>query len=114
MYCAGLSEGLARELAEYDINVVIIEPGAFRTNFLGAFKTNSKANLERYSTASTTMKIFETFQGKQRGDPKKAAQRIFELVGGEGPHADGPPETFDVNGSPVSEEVERAAVRPVC
>lgn len=30
------------------------------------------------------MKIFETFQGKQRGDPAKAALRIFEIVVGQG------------------------------
>ena len=62
----------------------MVEPGAFRTNFLGAFKSNSKDHLEQYSAAKTAMNIFETFQGRQRGDPVKAADRIVELASGQG------------------------------
>lgn len=71
-------------MAEYNVNILLVEPGAFRTNFLGAFRANSKANLDQYSTAQFAMKIFETFNGKQRGDPMKAAERIVELVSGQG------------------------------
>lgn len=80
----GLSEALARETAEYNVNVLIVEPGAFRTNFLGAFKVNSKATLDLYPAAKTIMNKFETWQGQQPGDPVKAAQRIVEAVTGQG------------------------------
>lgn len=78
----GLSEALAKELAEYNVEVLLVEPGAFRTNFLGAFKKNNEANLDNYTTAKTAMHIFSTFSGKQKGDPAKAAARIVEVVDG--------------------------------
>ena len=81
---AGLSEAFAKELAEYNVNILLVEPGAFRTNFLGAFKKNNQANLEKYTTAKTAMNIFSTFSGKQKGDPVKAAERIVEAADGQG------------------------------
>jgi hypothetical protein len=61
---------------------LLVEPGAFRTNFLGAFEKNNGVNLDKYTTAKTAMKIFSSFSGKQRGDPVKAAERIVETVDG--------------------------------
>jgi len=78
----GLSEALAKELAEYNVKVLLVEPGAFRTNFLGAFKKNSETNLDKYTTAKTAMNIFSSFSGKQKGDPVKAAERIVEAIDG--------------------------------
>lgn len=75
---------MAKELAQYNIDVLLVEPGAFRTNFLSAFKTNSLAHLGEYETAKMTAKVFNSFQGKQRGDPCKAAQCIVEAVSGQG------------------------------
>lgn len=42
----GLSESLAVELEPYNFRVLIVEPGAFRTNFLGAYKLNAAWSLE--------------------------------------------------------------------
>lgn len=84
MIRAGLSEALAKELAEHNITTLLVEPGAFRTNFLGAFVKNSCAHLESFSTAAKTMEYFSTFAGKQKGDPAKAAERIVEAVDGQG------------------------------
>ena len=83
-YFKGLSEAFAAELAPFNVNVLLVEPGAFRTNFLSAFKSNSKAHLEEYPTANKAMTIFSSFSGKQRGDPMKAAERIVEAVSGQG------------------------------
>jgi NAD(P)-dependent dehydrogenase (short-subunit alcohol dehydrogenase family) len=83
---AGLSEGLAGELAPLGIHVTIVEPGAFRTDFLeptslrtathriAAYRETSGANLDRLGSLA----------GKQMGDPVKAARAIIEAV--EAPH----------------------------
>lgn len=83
---AGLSEGLAGELAPLGIHVTIVEPGAFRTDFLestsirtvqhriAAYEQTSGANLDRLGGLN----------GKQMGDPVKAVRAIIEAV--EAPH----------------------------
>ncbi|KAE8372157.1 hypothetical protein BDV26DRAFT_274655 [Aspergillus bertholletiae] len=82
----GLSESLARELAPFNISVLIVEPGAFRTNFLSARQRNESGLSEPYKggPVDTTLGLFESAQGKQKGDPEKAVARIFEVVTGEG------------------------------
>ncbi|KAE8356077.1 hypothetical protein BDV28DRAFT_127879 [Aspergillus coremiiformis] len=82
----GLSEALARELAPFNISVLIVEPGVFRTNFLGAVQINESGLSEPYrgGPVDTTLEILKTIQGKQQGDPEKAVARIFETVVGEG------------------------------
>jgi NAD(P)-dependent dehydrogenase (short-subunit alcohol dehydrogenase family) len=79
---AGLSEGLAGELAPLGIHVTIVEPGAFRTDFLeptsirtpadriAAYQGTSGANLDRLGNLA----------GKQMGDPVKGVRAIIEAV----------------------------------
>ncbi|KAF7587716.1 hypothetical protein BBP40_006823 [Aspergillus hancockii] len=82
----GLSEALSKEVAPFDISVLLVEPGAFRTNFLSAVQKNETGLSEAYKggPVDTTLGLFETASGKQRGDPEKAVARIFEVVTGEG------------------------------
>ncbi|KAI1477846.1 NAD(P)-binding protein [Daldinia eschscholtzii] len=82
----GLSESLAREVAEWNINVLIVEPGQFRTNFLRGSVTNEKGlpEHEKDTPVGKTMKHFHKLEGSQRGDPDKLADRVFEVVMGEG------------------------------
>jgi NAD(P)-dependent dehydrogenase (short-subunit alcohol dehydrogenase family) len=82
----GLSESLAHEIAPFDISVLVVEPGAFRTNFLAAVQKNKTGLSEPYKggPVDAMLNLFETARGKQRGDPEKAVARIFEVVTGEG------------------------------
>ncbi|KAG4220142.1 hypothetical protein PC116_g31379 [Phytophthora cactorum] len=82
----GLSESLAREVAEWNISVLIVEPGQFRTNFLRGSVTNEKGlpEHEKDTPVGKTMKHFHELEGSQRGDPDKLADRVFEVVTGEG------------------------------
>jgi len=82
----GLSEALSRELTPFNIRVLLINPGTFRTNFLTAFVPNSSGVSDPYQTGPVgdTMKYFETMAGKQRGDAEKAALRMFEVITGTG------------------------------
>lgn len=79
---AGLSEALALEVSSFNIRVLLVEPGAFRTGFLSSTSL-AKAELSS-SYAGTivdnTLKKFDDANGNQRGDPAKAASRIFDVV----------------------------------
>lgn len=82
----GLSESLSRELVPFNIRVLIVQPGGFRTNFLtGAVKTKVGLS-ENYKggPVEETMKHFDRLNGTQKGDPAKAASMIFEVVTGTG------------------------------
>lgn len=80
----GLSESLARETAPFNIDVLIVEPGAFRTNFLSAIAFPENPRTEDYRAVKAVLEKFEAMAGQQAGDPKKAAARIFEAVSGQG------------------------------
>jgi NAD(P)-dependent dehydrogenase (short-subunit alcohol dehydrogenase family) len=79
-----MSESLARELAQYNVSVFIVQPGAFRTNFLAAFKEPKGSKPERYTAAKEVLDKFEQWQGKQPGDAEKAAARMVEAITGKG------------------------------
>lgn len=78
----GLSEALAREEVDSGISVLIVEPGAFRTNFLSAFISPEKGIGE--GTPAAGMGRWSAMAGKQAGDPRKGAEAIFQVVTGEG------------------------------
>lgn len=77
----GLSEALAAELAPLGIHVTIIEPGPFRTDFLGRSGVVAKTRIPHYdNTAGNMRKYFAENDGKQRGDPLRAVQAMMEVV----------------------------------
>ncbi|KAF4447724.1 hypothetical protein F53441_8743 [Fusarium austroafricanum] len=82
----GLTESLSKEVKEFGINVLLVEPGAFRTNFLDAsIKSNiSDAKAYQGTVLEATLQRFEKAAGKQPGDPSKAVDIIFEVATGEG------------------------------
>ncbi|USU05616.1 oxidoreductase [Sphingomonadaceae bacterium OTU29LAMAA1] len=75
----GLSEALAGELAPFGIRVVIVEPGPFRTDFLGRSIIMAANEMPEY--APTSRKPYrERSDGKQAGDPDKAVAVILRAV----------------------------------
>ncbi|MEU9309491.1 oxidoreductase [Streptomyces sp. NPDC048256] len=72
-----LSEGLADEVAPFGIKVLIVEPGAFRTNLFGKgaayFSEENPAYAEK---VGATRQLVESGNGDQPGDPAKAAAAI--------------------------------------
>lgn len=86
----GLSESLSKEVKEFGINVLLVEPGAFRTNFLEAsIKSNISGETAYQGTLlEATLQKFEKAAGKQPGDPNKAVDIIFEVATGEGAAGD--------------------------
>lgn len=86
LYCAskfaleGMSETLYDEVKPFNIRVHIVEPGPFRTDFLGRQSRGgfvSQGN-EAYEKTDTGL------HGTQSGDPVKGCQRMFEVVTGTG------------------------------
>lgn len=82
----GLSESLAHEVASFNIRVLIVEPGAFRTNFLSATAMQPHPASEPYkgTIVEKVNEIFKAMEGKQKGDTEKGVARIYDVVMGEG------------------------------
>ncbi|WP_028269972.1 oxidoreductase [Arthrobacter sp. UNC362MFTsu5.1] len=77
----GLSGSLHRELQPLGINVTVIEPGAFRTDFAGRSLTQSATAIADYAeTAGKRRKEHDTVHGTQPGDPAKAAEAIMAIA----------------------------------
>lgn len=82
----GMSESLAKEVEPFGVTVLIVNPGAFRTNFLSAMVVSEKSCPAEYQDGPVgkVLGMFSSMAGKQPGDPAKAVERIFEIVTGEG------------------------------
>jgi NAD(P)-dependent dehydrogenase (short-subunit alcohol dehydrogenase family) len=80
----GLSDALRREVGPLGIKVLIVEPGAFRTDFAGRSLHGSKTVIGDYaSTAGPRRKENDKTDGTQPGDPARAARVLIEVVEGE-------------------------------
>jgi NAD(P)-dependent dehydrogenase (short-subunit alcohol dehydrogenase family) len=77
----GFSEALHAELAPLGIHVTIVEPGPFRTDFLGRSGVEAEQRIADYDqTAGKTREYFHEQAGKQPGDPAKAVAAIIAAV----------------------------------
>src|SRR5439155_18114863 len=75
----GLSEALADEVGPLGIKVLIVEPGAFRTELFG--KNSASAPIAAYdATAGQTRRMIDSSAGRQPGDPAKAATAIMTAL----------------------------------
>jgi NAD(P)-dependent dehydrogenase (short-subunit alcohol dehydrogenase family) len=77
----GFSEALAAELKPFGIHVTVIEPGPFRTDFLGRSCKVAKLELPEYTeTAGKAREYSKTQSGKQPGDPQRAVEAVIDAV----------------------------------
>jgi NAD(P)-dependent dehydrogenase (short-subunit alcohol dehydrogenase family) len=81
----GLSEALRKELAPLGIRVTLIEPGAFRTDWSGRSLRQTRRPHPAYEAVSRRRAMIQGMDGKQVGDPRRAAEAILLVAGLEDP-----------------------------
>ncbi len=91
----GFSEALADEVAPFGIKVLIVEPGAFRTELFEAYGASQETSTYS-STVGATRTMIRSNAGKQPGDPAKAAAAILSALA-----ADDPPLRLPLGGDAV-------------
>jgi NAD(P)-dependent dehydrogenase (short-subunit alcohol dehydrogenase family) len=78
----GLSTALAQEVRELGIKVTVVEPGAFRTDFLNqsSLKLTTR-KIEAYAPlVGPVLDRLAAMNGQQPGDPLRAAEAILKVV----------------------------------
>jgi NAD(P)-dependent dehydrogenase (short-subunit alcohol dehydrogenase family) len=81
----GFSEVLAVEMAPFNVRVTIVEPGGFRTDFAGTSTQISAGNPAYVDTVGKTAVMQREYNGKQPGDPQRAAQAIITVASADNP-----------------------------
>jgi NAD(P)-dependent dehydrogenase (short-subunit alcohol dehydrogenase family) len=84
----GLSQSLAQEIAPFGIWVTVVEPGAFRTDFLTTQSirlTEEHAVDEYAATSGQAISGLLSRSGRQLGDPDRGAAAILEAVDADEP-----------------------------
>lgn len=91
-YCAskfaleGISEVLAKEVKPFGIAVTAVAPGSFRTDWAGRSMIRTDRSIPDYDALFDPIRrAREEKNGKQSGDPRKAAAAVLALVEAENP-----------------------------
>lgn len=83
----GMSRGLRAEVEPLGMHVIVVEPGAFRTDFAGRSLKQSKTQIDDYADTVGPRRIGnDKTDGYQPGDPARAGKAIMQAV-----NADKPP-----------------------
>lgn len=76
----GFSESLAREMVLVGVKVTIVEPGGFRTDFAGLSTSLEVGRPEYDEVVGATARLQRDYDGRQPGDPTRAAQAILKIA----------------------------------
>lgn len=76
-----LCESLAQEVRPLGLHVTVVEPGPFRTDFIGRSMARAATSLPDYAgTAGRFAQYLAKIDGKQPGDPHRAAAVVVRMV----------------------------------
>ncbi|MBC1242048.1 oxidoreductase [Nostoc sp. 2RC] len=87
----GISEALAQEVTPLGIKIIIVEPGAFRTEFVTRSLVIADSEIKDYEIAIGEMRqgardiLDNQLEFQEPGNPKKAALAIIKAVNSENP-----------------------------
>jgi NAD(P)-dependent dehydrogenase (short-subunit alcohol dehydrogenase family) len=81
----GFSEVLHAEVAPLGIKVTIVEPGAFRTDWGGASMRLADVHPDYEATVGRVHDYRRQAEGRQPGDPARAARVLLDVVAAEEP-----------------------------
>ncbi|MEU4730691.1 MULTISPECIES: oxidoreductase [unclassified Streptomyces] len=78
----GISEALHAELAPLGVHVTIVEPGGFRTDFLhrSSIRVEPASIADYTAGAGPVREALAANDGRQPGDPAKAAKAVVDLT----------------------------------
>jgi NAD(P)-dependent dehydrogenase (short-subunit alcohol dehydrogenase family) len=82
----GISEALEKEVRGFGIKVTIVAPGSFRTDWAGRSMVRTERGIDDYKAVFDPIRrLRKANDGKQAGDPAKAAQVLLDMVDEENP-----------------------------
>ncbi|GAA4983601.1 oxidoreductase [Actinopolymorpha pittospori] len=83
----GITEALLGDLDGLGVKATVVEPGSFRTEFLGSSSVRLAADVidDYEATAGRRRAGVHDENGTQRGDPRKAAEAIVDVTKVENP-----------------------------
>lgn len=81
----GFSESLALEMALIGVHVTLLEPGGFRTDFAGASSSLREGRADYDAVVGATARRQRDYNGRQPGDPARAAQVILAVAAMDAP-----------------------------
>lgn len=82
----GFSEALQKEVKPLGINVIIVQPSGFRTDWAGRSANDATEKIGDYSETSGAVQAnIRGYSGNQPGDPVRAAKAMIEAVEAENP-----------------------------
>ncbi|ALS60287.1 oxidoreductase [Pandoraea norimbergensis] len=84
----GISESLGKEVKPFGIAVTAVAPGSFRTDWAGRSMTRTPRSIADYDEVFNPIRAArEEKNGKQLGDPVKAARAMLAVIAAEHPPA---------------------------
>jgi NAD(P)-dependent dehydrogenase (short-subunit alcohol dehydrogenase family) len=79
------SESVAAECAPFGVKVTLVVPGPFRTDFISRSLDQPPRRPEYVGTVGKFETFLQRINGRQPGDPRRAAQAIYAIAGVEKP-----------------------------